>query len=73
MAGLASMLLLVVIPELRKGNSQVKRAAIVSLMVWYLIDSAGSIAAGVLSNVFLHDVFNRPAHHPAYRPGLKPQ
>lgn len=57
MASMASLLLLVVIPEVRKRNTQVKRGAIVSLVVWFLIDSAGSVAAGVLSNVFFNTVF----------------
>jgi hypothetical protein len=57
LAGLATMLLLVVIPELRKGNSRVKRGAMLSLVVWYLVDGTGSIAAGVMSNVFFNTVF----------------
>ena len=47
----------VVVPALKKGNRAVIRTTIIAMIVWYVIDSAGSIAAGVSSNVFFNSVY----------------
>ena len=53
-AGLSAMLILVVAPALRRGDDRVRRGVIASLLVWFAIDSAGSVAAGAPSNVMFN-------------------
>jgi len=57
MASLASLFLLVVIPELKRGNFRILRGTVISILVWYIIDSAGSAWSGVSSNVFFNSLF----------------
>jgi len=47
----------IVVPALKERNNAVIRTAIVGMMVWYIIDSAGSIAAGVGSNVVFNSIY----------------
>lgn len=47
----------IVVPALRKGNKSIIRTTIVAMTVWYMIDSVGSIAAGVISNVFFNSIY----------------
>lgn len=57
MVSLACFLLWVSIPELRHGNFRVLRGTVLSILAWYLVDSAGSVLSGVSSNVFFNSVF----------------
>ncbi|VAW12374.1 hypothetical protein MNBD_ALPHA09-114 [hydrothermal vent metagenome] len=50
LAMLSIMLLGIVVPAIRRGDRQPVRVAIWALVAWFVIDSAGSIAAGVASN-----------------------
>ena len=47
----------IVVPALKEGNKSVIRTTIIAMIVWYIIDSAGSIAAGVSSNVFFNSIY----------------
>ena len=49
--------LLVVAPELEAGNFRVLKGSAIALLSWYLIDSVGSYAVGVPSNIFFNTVF----------------
>jgi len=51
------LILLIVIPELRRGNFSVLRGTTISLIAWYAIDSIGCITAGVGSNAVLNTVY----------------
>ncbi len=53
-AGYSVLFFLVVAPLVEQGSSLVIRGTIISMLVWFVIDSAGSVAAGVPTNV----VFN---------------
>ena len=48
---------LVVAPELETGNFRVLRGATLSILAWYLVDSTGSYASGVASNVMFNTGF----------------
>lgn len=56
-ASLGVMLLLVVVPGLKAGIPGVRGGALIAITVWYVIDSAGSITAGVPSNAFFNTIF----------------
>lgn len=47
----------IVVPALKEGNRPIIHTTILALTVWYVIDSAGSIAAGVSSNVFFNSIY----------------
>ena len=47
----------IVVPALKEGNRPIIHATILAMMVWYIIDSAGSMAAGVSSNVFFNSIY----------------
>jgi len=49
-AALCIMLLGIVAPALERGDKGVVRIAVLAIVVWFVVDSAGSIAAGVASN-----------------------
>ncbi len=53
-ASLCVLLFLVIAPLIERGDEEIRRGVIVSMLVWFVIDSAGSIAAGVPANA----VFN---------------
>ncbi|GJL94516.1 MAG: hypothetical protein DHS20C05_09210 [Hyphococcus sp.] len=53
-ASLCVLLFLVVAPLIERGDEEVRRGVIISMLVWFVVDSAGSIAAGVPANA----VFN---------------
>ncbi|MEM7259443.1 MAG: hypothetical protein AAF404_18870 [Pseudomonadota bacterium] len=55
--GLAGFLLLVIIPEFRRGNRQIWRGTVIALFGWYIVDSAGCWIAGVPSNVLFNTIF----------------
>ena len=52
--GLAVLFLLVIAPLIEAGRREIHRGVIVSLLAWYVVDSAGSIAAGVPANAVLN-------------------
>ena len=47
----------IVVPALKAGNRPIIHTTILAMMVWYIIDSAGSMAAGVISNVFFNSIY----------------
>jgi len=47
----------IVVPALKEGNKPVMRTTIIAMSAWYIIDSVGSIAAGVSSNVIFNTVY----------------
>ena len=47
----------IVAPALKRGDSQVAKMTLLAFIVWYVIDSAGSIAAGVASNVVFNTAY----------------
>ncbi|MEZ5893108.1 MAG: hypothetical protein R3C58_08185 [Parvularculaceae bacterium] len=44
------MLYLVVAPAIERGDKAVIRGSIISTLVWFVIDTSGSIGAGVPAN-----------------------
>ncbi|SNZ21337.1 hypothetical protein [Cohaesibacter gelatinilyticus] len=48
---LAVFYLLIVTPAVRKGDRQTIKAALIAVIAWFVVDSIGSYAAGILSNV----------------------
>jgi hypothetical protein len=56
-ASLAALFYLVVAPAIGRGDDEVRRGAILSILIWFVIDSAGSIAAGVPSNAAFNVFF----------------
>ena len=57
LAFLGLQIWLVVIPELESGNMRVRKGTLLALLGWYVIDNAGSVAAGVPSNVFFNSIY----------------
>ncbi len=47
----------IVVPALKEGNRSIIHTTILAMIFWYVIDSAGSIAAGVSSNVFFNTIY----------------
>ncbi len=47
----------IVAPAIKEGNQSIIRTTAVAMVVWYLIDSVGSIASGVASNAFFNTIF----------------
>ncbi len=47
----------IVVPALKEGNKPIINATILAMVVWYVIDSVGSIAAGVSSNVVFNSIY----------------
>ena len=47
----------IVAPAIKEGNKSITRTAVVAMIVWYVIDGAGSIASGVASNVVFNSVY----------------
>jgi hypothetical protein len=56
-ASLGAFLLLVVVPGLKAGIANVRRGALIAITVWYIVDSVGSVTAGVPSNAFFNTIF----------------
>lgn len=57
LAGLSFLLLLVVVPEIKKGNGSVISGAIASVLAWYVVDSVGCVLIGIYSNAVLNTVY----------------
>ena len=47
----------IVVPALKEGNQSIINTTILAMIVWYIIDGLGSIAAGVTSNVFFNSIY----------------
>ena len=47
----------IVVPAIKEGNISIVRTTIVAMVTWYLIDSIGSVASGVASNVFFNSIY----------------
>ncbi len=47
----------IVVPAIREKNTRIINITILAMLVWYVIDSAGSMAAGVGSNVFFNSIY----------------
>lgn len=54
LAAFAVFMHMIVAPGLAREDGEIRRAAIAAILVWFVIDSAGSVAAGAASNA----VFN---------------
>ena len=57
LVGLTFLLLLVVVPELKRGNARVVRGAVISVLAWYAVDSLGCALLGIYSNVVLNTFY----------------
>ncbi len=47
----------IVAPAIKEGNKRVIRVTILAMIFWYIMDSAGSIASGVNSNIFFNSIY----------------
>jgi len=47
----------IVAPAIKEGNKSITRTTVVAMLVWYIVDSTGSIASGVASNVVFNSVY----------------
>ncbi|PWQ99597.1 hypothetical protein [Leucothrix arctica] len=47
----------IVAPALKRGDVEIAKTTLQAFIVWYVIDSAGSIAAGVPSNVVFNTAY----------------
>ncbi len=57
LAAIAIFLGGIVVPAIKEGNQRTIRTTIIAMIVWYVIDGIGSIAAGVSSNVLFNSVY----------------
>lgn len=57
LAGFSLLLLLVVVPEIERGNSAIIRGTVIALLAWYVIDSAGCLLLGIVSNAVLNTIY----------------
>lgn len=56
-AGLCVLFYMVVAPLIEQGSRLAARGVVVSMLVWFVIDSAGSISAGVPANAVFNVLF----------------
>jgi len=47
----------IVAPAVLRADNAIIKSSIVALMMWFVVDSAGSIAAGVISNAILNSFY----------------
>lgn len=47
----------IVVPAIRERNTSTIRVTILAMIVWYVIDGVGSMASGVVSNVFFNSIY----------------
>ncbi len=47
----------IVAPAIKQQNTSIIRTTIAAMVIWYIIDGTGSIAAGVSSNVFFNTIY----------------
>lgn len=53
----AVFFLYVVIPELKRGNTQILRGTTLAVIAWFVVDSVGSVSSGVMSNVVFNSFY----------------
>ena len=51
------LLILIVAPAVVRGDDDIRRAALIAILVWFVIDSAGSLAAGFAANAAFNTVY----------------
>lgn len=51
------LLILIVAPAIARGDDDIRRAALIAILVWFFIDSAGSLAAGFATNAAFNTVY----------------
>lgn len=56
-ASLSIIFMLVIAPGVRRSDQAVRRAGVIGLVSWFVIDSAGSMAAGVPMNVVFNVIY----------------
>jgi hypothetical protein len=56
-AALCALLYLVIAPAIENGDKAIIRGATISVVIWFIIDSGGSIAAGVPANAVFNILF----------------
>lgn len=56
-ASLCVLLFMVVAPAVERQDKEIIRGAVVALVAWFIIDSAGSVAAGVPANALFNVSF----------------
>ena len=56
LAALGVVYLRIVYPAVREGNLAIIKSTIIAGVVWFLVDSAGSIAAGVPANAVINAI-----------------
>ncbi len=56
-AGFSVLIFLVIAPLIEQGSALAIRGTVISMLVWFVIDSAGSVAAGVPTNVAFNLAF----------------
>ncbi|PHR59776.1 MAG: hypothetical protein COA43_08780 [Robiginitomaculum sp.] len=61
LAALAVMLGGIIAPALKRGDTPTIRVGFWAMVIWYVIDSAGSIASGIPSNAAFNTLFVAPA------------
>lgn len=47
----------IVVPAIREENKPIIHTTIFAMSAWYIIDSVGSVASGVTSNVFFNSIY----------------
>ena len=47
----------IVVPAIKKADTAITRTTMLAMVVWYVIDSTGSVASGVSSNVFFNTIY----------------
>lgn len=56
-ASLCAMIYFVIAPLVERGDQTARRGYIISIVIWFIIDSGGSIAAGVPANAAFNILF----------------
>lgn len=51
------LLILIVAPAVGRGDEDIRRGALIAIIVWFVIDSAGSLAAGFPANALFNTVY----------------
>lgn len=57
LAAISIFLIGIVVPAIKENNQRVIRTTAIAMCVWYIIDSVGSVAAGVPSNLFFNSIY----------------
>ena len=57
LTGFTFLLLLVVIPEIQRGNHSIIRGTAIAILAWYVVDSVGCLMLGIVSNIVLNTIY----------------